>query len=290
MEIATNDSVVADTALISWPDLKPYTPYIAETKEIIKRQNHKWQLLAAGSLGSALAQNAYKFFKPDKDASSDTDGPTPFIPDTISTWEDYHEYLQFKSHGNVTAVDTMALIDIAQHNSGKIVEREQHDKPITLGLSITKSLNDRWSVETGLQYSLLKSKFTLGEGAYYVQRRQQVHYLGLPLRVSYKWLNRKNWAVYSSVGVVLNLPLYGKNTERYVTDETVAYQESWHFTPSTQWSVGASIGLQYRFAPHWGLYLEPTFNWFVPNGSSIHTIWTEHPFTITVPFGLRFTW
>lgn len=39
-----------------------------------------------------------------------------------------------------------------------------------------------------------------------------------------------------------------------------------------------------------GQYIEPSLHWYVPNGSSVHTIWTEHPFTFTVPFGLRFTW
>ena len=186
--------------------------------------------------------------------------------------------------------DTVALITIAEHNTGKIVEREQHDKPITLGLALTKSLGKNWNIESGLQYSLLKSNFTMGEGAYYIQRTQKVHYLGLPFRLSYKWLRSKRWSVYSSAGVLLNVPLVGEAKERYVTDTTVPYKDSWRFTPSWQWSVGAGVGVQYNLSPNWGIYAEPTFNWYIPNGSSIHTIWTEHPFTVTVPFGVRFTW
>lgn len=288
-EMASTDSILTDTTQLFVPDLKPYRPYIAETEEAVKRQHHRWQLLAAGSLGPALAENAYKLFLADKNAASDIDGPTPFIPDTISTWEEYHDYLQIKSHAGMTP-DTVALKDIARNNSGKIVEREHHDKPITLGFSLTKAVDERWSLETGLQYSLLKSDFTLGEGLYYIKRKQQIHYLGLPLRVSYKWLYRKHWAAYASTGVTLNIPLYAQSKEVYVTGQTTAYTDSWRMSPSWQWAVGISIGLQYRFAPHWGLYLEPTFHWFVPNGSSIHTVWTEHPFTITVPFGIRFTW
>ena len=33
-----------------------------------------------------------------------------------------------------------ALMDIAQNNMGKIEEHEHHDKPVTFGLSVTKSL------------------------------------------------------------------------------------------------------------------------------------------------------
>jgi hypothetical protein len=48
-------------------------------------------------------------------------------------------------------------------NGGKIVEHEYHDKPITFGLSMTKTINRNWNMETGLQYSQLKSEFILGE-------------------------------------------------------------------------------------------------------------------------------
>lgn len=251
-----------------------------------KKHKNKWQLLAAGSLGPALVQNAYKLFAGIGDDI--TDSPSTDIPKVISTWEDYYKFLVRK--GGKVSPDTAALITIAEHNTGKIVEREQHDKPITLGLALTKSLGKNWSIESGLQYSLLKSNFTMGEGAYYIQRTQKVHYLGLPFRLSYKWLRSKRWSVYSSAGVLLNVPLVGEAKERYVTDTTVPYKNSWHFTPSWQWSVGAGVGVQYNLSPNWGIYAEPTFNWYIPNGSSIHTIWTEHPFTVTAPFGVRFTW
>lgn len=62
---------------------------------------------------------------------------------------------------------------IAKHNSGEIVEHEHHYKPITFGISLTKEIGKNWNVETGLQYSLLKSNFILGEGEYYIGRDQK---------------------------------------------------------------------------------------------------------------------
>lgn len=279
--IPPTDSVARDSIQYNIPI---FENHMAEDGS--KKHKNKWQLLAAGSLGPALVQNAYKLFAGIGDDI--TDSPTTDIPKVISTWEDYYKFLVRK--GGQVSPDTAALITIAEHNTGKIVEREQHDKPITLGLALTKSLGKNWSIESGLQYSLLKSNFTMGEGAYYIQRTQKVHYLGLPFRLSYKWLRSKRWSVYSSAGVLLNIPLVGEAKERYVTDTTVPYKNSWHFTPSWQWSVGAGVGVQYNLSPNWGIYAEPTFNWYIPNGSSIHTIWTEHPFTVTAPFGVRFTW
>lgn len=282
--IEERDTTLSDTTSMFIPQIENYI--VADTT---RHKKNKWQFLATGSLGSALAQNVYKLIASNNNGLPDPDGPTPIIPNEISTWEDYYKHLQQKEHEGMSA-DTLALMTIAKHNSGKIVEHEQHDKPITFGISLTKNIGKNWSLGTGIQYSLLKSNFTLGEGEYFINRVQKVHYLGIPLSTSYKWFNSKNWSAYSSVGIIFNIPMYGKNNEQYVTGTTVTYKDSWHFTPSVQWSVGVGTGLQYNFAPNWSMYLEPSFNWYIPNGSTVHTIWTEHPFSISVPFGIRFTW
>lgn len=259
-------------------------------EESTSSSKHKWQLLAAGSLGPALAQNVYALIS--NSIGSGTTDPDGSItgPTNFGTWDELRDYLISNKHAN-TPADTLALIDIAANNRGsKIVEHEHHDKPITIALSATKTLGKRWSMATGLQYSLLKSTFTLGEGNYYIKKYQKAHYLGIPLQVSYKWLNLKKWEAYSSAGLTLNVPLHGKTQERYVTGASVPYSSKWHFTPPVQWSVGANVGLQYKLNTNWGIYAEPTFNWHIPNGSSTHTIWTEHPISVTVPFGVRYTW
>lgn len=282
--IEERDTTLSDTTSMFIPQIENYI--VADTT---RHKKNKWQFLATGSLGSALAQNVYKLIASNNTGLPDPDGPTPIIPNEISTWEDYYKHLQQKEHEGMSA-DTLALMTIAKHNSGKIVEHEQHDKPITFGISLTKNIGKNWSLGTGIQYSLLKSNFTLGEGEYFINRVQKVHYLGIPLSTSYKWFNSKNWSAYSSAGIIFNIPMYGKNNEQYVTGITVPYKDSWHFIPSVQWSVGVGTGLQYHFAPNWSIYLEPSFNWYIPNGSTIHTIWTEHPFSVTVPFGIRFAW
>lgn len=284
--IEDRDTTSSDTTNVFIPQIENY---IANDTTRYGKKNNKWQFLATGSLGSALAQNVYKLIAANNSGLPDPDGPTPIIPNEISTWEDYYNYLHQKKHDGMTT-DTLALMTIAKHNGGKIVEHEQHEKPITFGVSLTKNIGKNWNVETGLQYSLLKSNFTLGESEYYINREQKVHYLGIPLRTSYKWYNSKNLSAYSSAGIILNIPIYGKNSEQYVIGTTVPYRDTWHFTPSVQWAVGVGTGLQYNFAPNWSIYLEPSFNWYIPNGSSVHTIWTEHPFSVTVPFGIRFTW
>lgn len=130
----------------------------------------------------------------------------------------------------------------------------------------------------------------MGENGYSIVDKQKVHYLGIPLRVSYNWIDYKRLSAYTSAGVALHIPVYGKVSSNYLVNWQSAYSESRHFTPSLQWQTGVGIGLQYKLAPNTSLFVEPTFNWFIPSGSDTHTIWTEHPFMFTCPFGLRITW
>lgn len=297
---STNNIVIAiEKDTVSFDTVKQVMPKFEEfiaKNDVAPSYKSKWQLLAMGSVGSALAQSAYKMLV--GKGEDITDGPQPSGPQMFSTWEEYSRYLQQNAHGNMSEAEK-ALMEIAINNTnninnikngGKIVEHEYHDKPITFGLSMTKTINRKWNVETGLQYSILKSEFILGEDDYYVQKRQKIHYLGIPLRLSYKWFGANRWTAYTSAGIILNIPLSGKTDERYVTGTEVPYSDSWHFIPPFQWTVGTGVGLQYNFANNWGVYLEPTFSWHIPNGSTTRTLWTEHPFTITVPFGIRFTW
>lgn len=263
-------------------------PEINITEELGK-QKKKWQFLAAGSLGPALAQSAYKLIAVDNSRLPEPDASSVVLPDHVSTWEEYATYLNSTPYSDIPA-DTLALMEIADHNTGEIEQKEHHDKPITFGISLTKSLGRNWSLETGLQYSILKSQFYMGENGYSIASKQKVHYLGIPLRVSYNWIDYKRLSAYTSAGVALHIPVYGKVSSNYLTNWQCAYSESKHFTPTLQWQTGVGIGLQYKLAPNTSLFVEPTFNWFIPSGSDTHTIWTEHPFMFTCPFGLRITW
>ena len=270
------DSVIAP--------IEHHEPLLAETTPLKK---NKWKFLAAGSLGPALAQNVYKLLQ--TGSIGDIDSEVPTFPGNINTWEDYSRYLHITQHDN-TPADTLALIDIADHNTGDMVEKEEHDKPVTFGISLSKTLTDRWNIETGIQYSIINSRFTMGENGYSIVKKQKAHYLGVPLKLSYRLVDYKRLSAYSSAGVTMHIPVYGKWDSSYIVEWQSAYSDSYHFTPPFQWQTSLSFGVQYKFTSNVSIFIEPTFNWFIPSGSEIHTIWTEHPVMFTSPFGIRFTW
>ena len=257
--------------------------------ELDSRKSRKWQMLAAGSLGPALVQNVYNLIAINTSLLPEIEGPLGEMPSHVSTWEEYCKYLKAVASENASA-DTLQLIQIAEQNSGKIVHKEHHDKPITLGVSVTQSISDRLSLETGLQYSILKSRFTIGEGGDSAATRQKIHYLGVPLRVSYKWMDYKRLSAYVSAGVTLHVPVYSKLVGSADNDWKRIIFGDKRFSPPLQWQTGASVGVQYEFAPNTSLFVEPTVNWFIPSGGETHTIWTEQPVMFTCPFGIRITW
>lgn len=289
--VAENDSVEpqpTDSLLPSSFD-KPADYELAMKQTRSKKK--RWHMLAAGSLGPALAQNIYRLVAVhNPDDIADADAPT--VPIHVKTWEEYSDYLHSKDQGSMPK-DSMALMEIADHNHGDIVEREQHDRPITFGLSLSKTLSERWDLETGLQYSMLKSRSIAGSREYYIKKDQKIHYLGIPLRLSWRFADYKRLSAYGSAGVTLNIPIYGKVKNQYVVDNIPVYTSAYSLrraTPPVQWSTNFGLGVQYRLLPKMSVYVEPTLYWYIPNGSSFHTIWTEHPVTFSVPFGIRITW
>lgn len=278
-----------------------YTPIPNEERWIADdtrtHKKSKWQLLAAGSLGTTLAQNVYKIITSSNNniGSSQPSGPDqPTTPDqpsekSFTTWEEYAEYLHRLTPTDPTA-ENVAMMDIADNNKGKIEEYEHHDKPITLGLAVNKNIGKHWSLETGLQYSYLKSYFTLGTGNYRVDKEQKLHYIGIPIKLSYQFMAYKRLSAYGSAGASIQIPLSGKTYADYVIGGKSGYTTDWKTMPSIQWTVNTNIGIQYQFAPKLTLFVEPTLNWYIPNGSEVKNTWTERPFTLTVPFGIRLSW
>lgn len=278
-----------------------YTPIPNEERWIADdtrtHKKSKWQLLAAGSLGTTLAQNVYKIITSSNNniGSSQPSGPDqPTTPDqpsekSFTTWEEYAEYLHRLTPTDPTA-ENVAMMDIADNNKGKIEEYEHHDKPITLGLAVNKNIGKHWSLETGLQYSYLKSYFTLGTGNYRVDKEQKLHYIGIPIKLSYQFMAYKRLSAYGSAGASIQIPLSGKTYADYVIRGKSGYTTDWKTIPSIQWTVNTNIGIQYQFAPKLTLFVEPTLNWYIPNGSEVKNTWTERPFTLTVPFGIRLSW
>lgn len=246
-------------------------------------RHSKWKLMLLGSAGSQLAQNLYKWI-----ATPQFDGATSGLPQQVSTWEEYYAYLRSLSEAGLSE-DSLTLMEVAENNSGPIVERRQHSAPITFGLSLNKKINERWSLETGLQYTYLKSTFTTGN-EFAIQETQRLHYIGIPLKVSYHLAKYKNLSFYSTAGVQVDIPLKGTLHTAHKTDSISIPRQRRSVSMPWQFSVSGGVGLQYHISSSISIYAEPGIHYYIPDGSSLRTIRKEHPFTFSVPVGVRVSW
>ena len=247
-----------------------------------KAKRSSWHIGGIGLLGFSMKQDGSgTMFSTGSDVDSS-------FPVKISNWEAYHKDLLLNNPMPDEKIKT--LMNIAANNSGDIEEHEDHHGPITFGVAISRQLTQRWSIETGIQYTLLHSTFSIGRSGYSIDKNQKLHYIGIPLRVSYQLWGYKKLSVISSGGIITNIPVYGDVKETYIEDYKQIPSDRWSISAPWQFSIGTSIGLQYKFAPRLSFYVEPTLYYQIPNSSSVHSIRTEHPFMYSMPFGIRLTW
>lgn len=141
----------------------------------------------------------------------------------------------------------------------------KHRLPVTLGLSVHYQLNARLALLTGINYTYLYSEFStlLYPNIY---REQKLHYLGVPVGLSWLFWKTSGFSFYLSGSVMLQKCLNEK---------------PW------QWSVNASAGAEYAITPLVGIYLQPSLGYYFHDGTSFEHYYKEHPLAPSIEFGLR---
>ena len=192
----------------------------------------------------------------------------------------------------------------------------RHRMPMVFGVELSKPISRHFSVGTGLQYTLLRSETRMGNTHAWVDDRQRIGYLGLPLRVSAslsdashlndkgKMINDKgegcrvkgagHWVVYATASAMVELPLHATvSSSIFVGDHEVEHGDQRLSLP-LQWSVGTSLGVEWRpkadasgTAPVVGFFAEPTLQYFFRSGSTPSTWRTDHAVTLSLPIGVR---
>lgn len=262
------------------------------TDMLIKTKTSAWnvQLAYNGQLGKrdnfheATSVNAKSF-----SAISNI-----LIPEetSYSNWNDYSFYLNNTLPQQDMTDETRSLMDIAannaQINDGRMEAHYEHQLPISIQLTLSRQLSSQLSVETGLSYTLLQSTNTTGSSTAYIQERQRLQYLGIPLRMGWQWYSKSSLSLYTSAGVMLEKPIHSTLDVNHFINDMNTYSKQEKLSVPLQWSTSVGVGIQYDITPHIGFYLEPSLQYFFNDGSDIKSYRTEHRFSITLPLGIRF--
>ena len=268
-------------------DLRP------EKRKKAKDRQSNWALDMAYS-GSMYEQSQYSPFSFEgmvKDESLTSEHKEIRLVD-FERWSDYADYLSEYPDGgeNHDVILNIAKNNSSQPTTDEIVRMSHHYMPITWSLALRYRLNSNLGLETGVSYSRLKSEFEVGSNGNSISEQQTIHYLGIPIKGLYNIYSGRQWSIYGSLGVKMDIPIYAPlNTNYYLNGKKMATEKSTLNAP-LQWSVGTGLGLQYNLTPNLGFFVEPSLQHYIPAGGSIETYRTEHPFTLSVPLGIRITW
>ena len=162
--------------------------------------------------------------------------------------------------------------------------------PLSFGLTVKKELNRTFSLETGLIYTFLDTRFENR----ILERKAlwQLHYIGIPLSVQARILGNKNsdWNIYLSAGGMIEKGIYSywKQTN-YVKDNLIWEKVINDRIDGLQYSLSFAPGIDYKIYRNYSIYLEPKISYYFDNKQPISTR-TEHPFVIGINAGLRLCW
>ena len=201
----------------------------------------------------------------------------------------YGDYLVLSCPGAADTKDS-PMLDMSSVNRDVETKTEyEHHLPIRIGLSVAYALTDRLSISSGLTYTRLSSdiKDASRESKYIGEQR--LHYVGIPVNVSYKVASFRWLGLYGTAGVLAEKCVSGTTDEGYVENNTMKYTNTHDISSKPlQMSVNAGVGIQFDFVDNVGIYAEPGLSYYFDDGSALQTIYKEKPLNFNLNVGVRF--
>lgn len=201
----------------------------------------------------------------------------------------YGDYLVLSCPGGADTKDS-PMLDMSSVNRDVETKTEyEHHLPIRIGLSVAYALTDRLSISSGLTYTRLSSdiKDASRESKYIGEQR--LHYVGIPVNVSYKVASFRWLGLYGTAGVLAEKCVSGTTDEGYVENNTMKYTNTQDISSKPlQMSVNAGVGIQFDFIDNVGIYAEPGLSYYFDDGSALQTIYKEKPLNFNLNVGVRF--
>ena len=183
---------------------------------------------------------------------------------------------EFGMPGDSSVVETPAPSAVMMRNSRRYNEHYSHEIPISFGVSVRYCFTDRFSLNTGLNYT----RYTSTRERYYYNGeadmdKQYAHYLGIPVRLDWLAVNKKHFNFYIGAGVQADKCIYAIVANERLYEKEVLF------------GLNGALGFQVNIVPMVGLYFEPEVSYALNEGS-IKTFRYKNPFMVSARAGLRF--
>ena len=160
----------------------------------------------------------------------------------------------------------------------------RHNMPLALTASFEKRFG-RWGIGSGLTYTFMSADYEMPENAR--KGTQSLHYLGIPVYVSFQVAQVKRFSFYASAGGEVDFNISGTQRESSDSQAYPLLKEESVRDKKPQFSVQAHIGAAFELFKRLDLYVEPTLGYYIPNNSATHSIWHDRPWNVSLSLGLR---
>ena len=227
--------------------------------------SRKRRMISIGVSGSTSDSPILKVFDPMMDRNEfegdfPSDAFDPLPPDDTS---------------NVETPDP--AMTVMRVKSGGYSDSYCHEIPVSFGVSARVHLTDRLSINTGLNYTRYKSLRTRTFAGSSTRQKdwQNVHYLGVPVRLDYMAVNKKHFNMYFGAGAQIDKCAFAKVGDERLHEKQILF------------GLNGTMGIQIDLTRLVGLYFEPEVSYALNEGT-IETFRSDDPFVVTVRGGLRF--
>lgn len=170
--------------------------------------------------------------------------------------------------------------------------------PITIALTATFSMGNKFSLESGLQYTNLKSDgqvtiksandvLSITYNTYNVN--ESLNYIGIPIFINYTLTDNKRLKTFISSGFTFEKGIRANYKAVSIDNIPGVLQLSSHNSiKGLQESFTGGIGLSYTFIPHFELYFQPSVSYYFKTNNSNATIYSTNPWLINLRSGIRY--
>ena len=234
--------------------------YAIQESNVRRHQSSSWSVQLYGENGVVGSKNSNGFdaaFVPSHDAS----GPV--------------------SPGNFTDAfySVMAIRALSGTPSADYYEKVKHHFPISVGVQVGWGVTECLRINTGVVYTNVSSDFINSSYNTTQVTTQTLHYVGVPVNISYDFWQTKRFKTYVTAGGEADF-----NVKNH-TESDGEVMASKH--DRTQWSANASLGAQFDIIPQLGIYVEPGAKYYFDNGSQIENTFKDKKLNFNLQFGLR---
>ena len=205
----------------------------------------------------------------------------------------------YQTRSTIVDEDRLTMLNILSNDQSRPKTNVKHNTPLAIGFSVNRYLSNRLALQSGLQYSFLSSNWETN-GTVYTKTKQYLHFIGVPLGVSYTIAEINKFRFYASAGGLVEFNFTGKTqTKTYQENKQLGIDEELGVDHESVrmkkplWSVNAHVGVSYPVFRYLAAFAEVGASHYFENsstykdGSKFETIRSEKPSNIDFNFGLR---